>query len=260
MKIGFIADIHEDINSLKLALKVLEEHVCEKIVCLGDIVGYPVPYYGFLRSRNASEVLKLVKEKCSHVIIGNHDLYAARKLPKFKAGFSYPWNWFRLDYSKRKALAKNKVELYEHDHLSPMLSKKEMKLLGKLPELIIAEFDGIKIMLSHYTYPDLSGSLISESEFEDLTEKHLVFAKKHGCLLSVCGHDHKVMLATPDRFEKLPFGKIKIQKETPTILAIPAVANGTYESGVMVFDTKTHEANIISLNLKTHTAPEWRKL
>ena len=96
MKIGFVSDIHEDINSLKEALRILDFQKCDKIVCLGDIVGYSVPFYGFLSSRNASEVIELLKKKCDIIVAGNHDLFAIRKLPKYKAGFKYPKNWYTL--------------------------------------------------------------------------------------------------------------------------------------------------------------------
>ena len=80
MKLGFISDIHEDIKRLEQALAILESHKCDRIICLGDIVGYSVPYYGFLWSRNAPEVIKLIKKKCDIVIAGNHDLFAIKKL------------------------------------------------------------------------------------------------------------------------------------------------------------------------------------
>ncbi|MBU6431667.1 metallophosphoesterase family protein, partial [Patescibacteria group bacterium] len=150
MKLGFISDIHEDIKRLEQALKILKSHKCDKIICLGDIVGYSVPYYGFLWSRNAPEVIKLVKKNCDLVVVGNHDLFAIKKLPKNKAGFKYPKDWYALDYWKRKTLSKDKVWLYEYNELPSLLTKADEKFIDRLPEYIVGNFDGVKILLSHY--------------------------------------------------------------------------------------------------------------
>ena len=53
MRLGVLASIHEDVIRLEQAVDVLRQTGCETILCLGDIVGYSVPYYGFLKSRDA---------------------------------------------------------------------------------------------------------------------------------------------------------------------------------------------------------------
>jgi predicted phosphodiesterase len=77
MKYGIIADIHANLEALENALNFLEGEKVDQILCLGDVIGY-----------NADPVacLKLVREKCAHVIQGNHErmvlgasLYGVRK-------------------------------------------------------------------------------------------------------------------------------------------------------------------------------------
>jgi len=102
MRIGFISDIHEDLHGLKRALDILGKWKCDEIICLGDIAGFSYPHYRHENNRNASECLRLVKESCSIVIPGNHDLYACRKIPEMNPGFSYPDNWYDMDFTSRK--------------------------------------------------------------------------------------------------------------------------------------------------------------
>lgn len=262
MKLGFISDIHEDIKQLEQAFNILESHKCDKIICLGDIVGYSVPYYGFLWSRNAPEVIKLVKKKCGIVIVGNHDLFAIKKLPKYKAGFKYPENWYALDYWKRKVLAKDKVWLYEYNELPALLTKSDEKFIAKLPEFVIGNFDGIKILLSHYAYPDLVGNTKLEPKTAIEVSEHFKFMQKLGCNLGISGHDHKegIMRFTPKKVENFNFGKVKIDKNTPTWFHVPSVVNGSFANGVTVFNTESFEVETIPLKSEKHTVPEWRKL
>lgn len=262
MKLGFISDIHEDIKRLEQALDILESHKCDKIICLGDIVGYSVPYYGFLWSRNAPEVIKLIKKKCDIVIVGNHDLFAIKKLPKYKAGFKYPKNWYALDYWKRKSLAKDKVWLYEYNELPALLTKNDEKFIAELPEFVVGNFDGVKILLSHYAYPDLVGNTKLEPKTVKEVKEHFKFMQKLDCKLGISGHDHKegIMRFTPNTVEEFIFGKVKINKDTPTWFHLPSVVNGSFANGVAIFNTKTFEVETIPLKSDKHVVPEWRKL
>lgn len=131
MKLGIISDIHEDIIRLKEALAVLEKEKCDKIACLGDMVGYAVPYFHYLSSRNSNEVVDLIRKKMDFVVLGNHDLYHIKQIPKSKNGFHYKKNWYDLDFEVRKKFAGNKIWLYENNELPSLLNSGNLKYLKK---------------------------------------------------------------------------------------------------------------------------------
>ncbi|MBN2365539.1 MAG: metallophosphoesterase family protein [Calditrichaeota bacterium] len=64
MKIAVISDIHANLAALQQALDAIRQLKPDKIVCLGDIVGYgPRP----------NECVDLVRENCQVCLMGNHD-------------------------------------------------------------------------------------------------------------------------------------------------------------------------------------------
>ena len=67
MRTAFISDIHGNLDALQVVLDDIAAQSVDRIVCLGDIVGYgPEP----------NECVAKVREVCAHVVAGNHD-YAA---------------------------------------------------------------------------------------------------------------------------------------------------------------------------------------
>lgn len=64
--IGIISDIHGNISALKAVINRLEELNIDKIICLGDIVGY---------YSEVNECCDLLREKNIHCLMGNHDWY-----------------------------------------------------------------------------------------------------------------------------------------------------------------------------------------
>ncbi|RJP75072.1 MAG: metallophosphoesterase, partial [Candidatus Zixiibacteriota bacterium] len=67
MKIGFLSDIHGNLEALTAALRSLERHRTDRIVCLGDVVGY---------GANPGECLDLVRRQAAIQVLGNHDAAA----------------------------------------------------------------------------------------------------------------------------------------------------------------------------------------
>ena len=67
MAIAILSDIHANMEALSAALDSIAEREIDAIYCLGDIVGY---------GPNPNECVNLVRDNCSHVLVGNHD-YAA---------------------------------------------------------------------------------------------------------------------------------------------------------------------------------------
>ena len=68
---GVLADIHGNREALDAALAALEARGVERIVCLGDVVGY---------NADPDECAAIMRERRVPTIAGNHDLIAVRRL------------------------------------------------------------------------------------------------------------------------------------------------------------------------------------
>jgi len=112
MKIGIITDIHENVEMLREALRLASVNKCDEIVCLGDIVGYDQRFYTFIQKRSATTCLDLVRSNCRWIVPGNHDLFAAGRVPSYTNGFKYPDTWFEMNAGERKKVAQGKVWCY----------------------------------------------------------------------------------------------------------------------------------------------------
>ena len=64
MKLAVISDIHSNLAALKKSLEYIHDVKPDKIVCLGDIVGYgPRP----------NECIEMIRDNCQISLMGNHD-------------------------------------------------------------------------------------------------------------------------------------------------------------------------------------------
>lgn len=64
MKIGILSDVHGNLEGLKKVLKIISRNKIDKIIYLGDIVGYGV---------DSEECYKLLKNENCDFVMGNHD-------------------------------------------------------------------------------------------------------------------------------------------------------------------------------------------
>jgi len=68
MRYAILSDVHANPAALETALADAHEHGVDKVICLGDVVGYgPDP----------AEAVALCREKCDTVLMGNHDAAVA---------------------------------------------------------------------------------------------------------------------------------------------------------------------------------------
>lgn len=249
MKLGFISDIHEDIQCLEKAFRILAKENCDSILCLGDIVGFALPFYRYIDTRNAEECIRLIKENCSISVIGNHDLYAIKKIPEYKAGFNYDDKWYELDYEIRAKKARNRIWLYEDNEIKTRLSDSSKEFLFNLNEVEFYNADEFKIMISHFCYPDFSGSAIFFPGEIFHLEKHFDFMKNNKATQSFSGHGHPdgAIWVNEDNFRSLKFGVYRLSDNLNWIV-IPCVARTTRANGLLILDTSTKEFKIISLS------------
>lgn len=68
---GVLADVHGNREALAAAIAALERFRVDKIVCLGDVVGY---------NADPDECVELVRARCAITIAGNHDLISLQRL------------------------------------------------------------------------------------------------------------------------------------------------------------------------------------
>ena len=67
MRTAIISDIHANLEGLTRAFELIDEIRADEMVCLGDVVGY---------GANPNECLELVRQRCSVILMGNHDAAA----------------------------------------------------------------------------------------------------------------------------------------------------------------------------------------
>ncbi len=249
MKIAFISDIHEDIKSLTRAMRLIEKSACDEIVCLGDIIGFSVPFYKYLNTRDANACIKLISENTKYTVAGNHEHFALRKIPMSTNGIDIPANWYELTFEERKQTTDNKVWLYEDNELSPLLNDFSKNWLLNLPEYTTIKIDEIRVLLSHYIFPDNTG--FTKHFINTMTEfrNHLELMNKHNARLSVFGHAHPAGLYNVDSINN----KFYITKKTKVCkslyaVGIPAITSASAYQGFAVFDSGKGLFETIALN------------
>lgn len=71
MRYGIVSDIHGNLEALTAALAFLDGRGVDRLLCLGDLVGY---------NADSAACVRLLEERGAASIAGNHDLIAARAL------------------------------------------------------------------------------------------------------------------------------------------------------------------------------------
>lgn len=255
MLIGIISDAHEDIVRLEKTLKILKKKKVDKLIFLGDMVGFGVSSYSHFKTRDANKVADIMKKEFDVVLIGNHDLYAIGKLPTYRGNINFPNDYYSLDYFKRKKLTGGQVYLYEANQLSPMLTDKNEKYLDSLKEYEIRDYGDYKILFSHYNYPDFTASFVGKIKKSSELKEHFEFMKENDCLYSFSGHGHVsgIRIFTEKKSKKIKFNEKYVLPNELVWLNGPTIANGVHKNGFMIFNTETREIEAIPLKTKPHT-------
>jgi diadenosine tetraphosphatase ApaH/serine/threonine PP2A family protein phosphatase len=71
MRIGIISDIHSNFEALTRSLTALERHRPDKVICLGDVVGY---------GASVNECCEIVRKISEVTLLGNHDAAVAGRM------------------------------------------------------------------------------------------------------------------------------------------------------------------------------------
>jgi len=111
VKRAIISDIHGNLEALHAVLEDIDRERVDAIDCLGDVVGY---------GPNPCECVKIVRDRCGLVLLGNHDQGALFDPDGFNSGAERAIQWTR-----------RQLEL--HDRLPRNSNAMLMDFLGELP-------------------------------------------------------------------------------------------------------------------------------
>jgi len=228
VRLAILSDIHEDYENLLKIVGKAEARGFDKLICLGDISGFSLPYYKYEDSRNASACLTLLREKCDIIIAGNHDLHAAGLSPELPEEMKAQETW-----------------QHEED-LDPGYSEEEISFLATLPSHAILPTPAGNILFSHYVYPNLSGFVkgfyYEAREFQE----HFAFMQERKCKLCFTGHAH------PGGFYRVHPGDFKLYRNRgirissfPALIGIPSATRHEQRSRFCIFDTNSLRLKVL---------------
>ncbi len=258
MRIAIISDIHEDIESLKKALCMIEREKCDQIICLGDILGFPYLRAKYEKTRDASACIQLIKQNCSEVVLGNHDIFHLRKIPTHLNGFTFPSDWYELTAEEKNIRSKGKVWNYADDSTT-ILNADDFAFLSQRPEYVIKTAGDHQLLFSHFVFPSFTAYVSTFYDEGKKLQAHFEFMQQNGCRISICGHMHMEGMGifnAPDDgfisqlfpgFNYFSFGEKKIKNKVCTI-TIPALADNGQVNGFAIYDTASMIISSISLN------------
>ena len=194
MKLAVISDIHGNVYALMKTFEDIDEQKVDKIICLGDLVGYgPHP----------NEVVALIKRREIPCIKGNYD--ASVVDGDFTFIRDNTVNSFTLPWTCNEVRASNK------------------HFLSELPTELNYDFNGVKIKFTHGSPKKINEYLFENGDntkniMNDLEEDVLVCAHTHIPCVKKYGNKLLVNVGS--------VGKPKIGKPNPTYAIIEIEDNG----------------------------------
>lgn len=228
MRLAILSDIHEDYDSLLNIIKKAEARGYDSLICLGDISGFSLPYYGYGESRNAPACLALLREKCQILLAGNHDIHAAGRDPELPESIKGQEAW-----------------PHQKD-LDPGYGEEDISFIASLPLYETLSTPAGKILFSHYVYPNLSGFVKGFYHKAKEFREHFSFMYSHGCALGFSGHAH------PEGFYRVNSAGFRVYRKRqltitsfPAMIGIPPATRHEHRSGFCIFDTVSFRLQII---------------
>jgi predicted phosphodiesterase len=213
MRIGIFSDTHSNLEALGAVMGKLREEKLDKLICLGDTVGY---------GANPNECCDIVRDVAAFTILGNHDAAVAG----------------RMDYSYYYDAARNALDLH-----ASMLTAPNMAWLKSLPyevrEEHMAFCHGSPVNLEEFDYifaPEQAAHCLPE--FDRLAD------------VTFIGHSHLCKAFALDREEvhEVVSTRFEVRKGMRYVVSVgsvgqprdydPRASYVTYDSSTRQFEFK----------------------
>lgn len=222
MKYAIISDIHANLEALNAVLDKIEQFRVDKIVCLGDVVGY---------NANPNECVNIIRQRGIPTICGNHDAVAC--------GLEEPWGF-------------NPVALQAAMWTRENLTEDNLEWLRRLPD--VQKFDGF--LAVHGSPTNRNSYLLS---WEDVLP-HIHYVEEQGCRLCFFGHTHnpgifsKDGVYTVDEDSKFELGDEKSFFINPGSVGQPR--DGDPKASFGILDTDKNEYELVRVNYPVKQAAD----
>ncbi|MBF0468921.1 MAG: metallophosphoesterase family protein [Desulfamplus sp.] len=213
MRIAVISDIHGNIEAFTTALKDIELQAVDKIISLGDNVGYGADPEAVIQQMIASRILS---------VLGNHDLACVNKKV---------YNWYIGDVKRSLDNTLSKLSLSSFDYL------KGLKV----------NLSWYQAFFVHGFWPDSVRRYLHQIPDVELLHafKHI---KESTCFL---GHTHRLSLVYPEdgdiQVKPLNPGMVQLEKDNKYMINVGSVGqprDGDPGAKYVIWDTEKHSLNI----------------
>ncbi len=161
MRTAVISDIHGNLEAFQTVLADIDERNIDRIICLGDILGY---------GPNPVECVDIVAERCEWALLGNHDFGALYEPTNFNVAAEQAAYWTRAQFEA------------EPDHEK---AATRWEFLGKLRvRVIFGEFLCVHASprrpINEYIFPeDAMNSPVKMKQIFDLVPEHCLVGHTH---------------------------------------------------------------------------------
>jgi diadenosine tetraphosphatase ApaH/serine/threonine PP2A family protein phosphatase len=151
-----ISDIHANAEALRSVLADIDQRGLERIICLGDIVGYgPDPL----------ECVDLVRRRCAWALMGNHDFGVLYEPTNFNPGAESAAYWTRDQFDKEPD-QKLRAERYD------FLGRLRVRVVETPPDgttAILAVHGSPRRPINEYIFPD--DTMTAKDKMESIFER-----------------------------------------------------------------------------------------
>jgi len=198
IKIGIMADIHNNLIALNSMLNVFEHEECEEIICCGDMIGIgPFP----------EETIKKIKSiKNLRCVLGNHEIYLLN-------GITWP-------YPDQMDEDEAQHHLWEHGELS----EGSKEFIQQLPHKLFLEREGFKIAVLHYCL-DENNQYTNYTKNPSPDDCDSMFSEINADII-VYGHNHITAVVNSKKRIYINCGS----------LGCPHVYEGIAKGGILTID------------------------
>jgi diadenosine tetraphosphatase ApaH/serine/threonine PP2A family protein phosphatase len=207
LRYAIISDIHGNFQALEAVLELIDRLAPDRIICLGDIVGY---------GADPSLCIERVRHRCSTVIMGNHDAAAVEltSIAFFNPVAHEAALWTRAALNDD-----------EKDYL------KQLPLTARIEDFILIHSSPDEPQHWHYMHSEDDAA----GRFEFFDSQLLFFGHTH--YAGVFEHDgHSVVERRPDNF--------KLQENSRYMVNVGSLGqprDGDPDASFAVFDSQTRE-------------------